>query len=213
MLRARKLASAALTVSLVTAGGIGTTVLSAGAAHAGTCPTASQIVTDITAIASAAGGLNARSDALTPSSSPGDVQSAAQSTAADLNTMVNDFSADTTALGGCPAPASSADSQTVTAAFRGLTIVSQHMLSILTGKHPIFAQYGVTAPIASSLRSLEAALDSYTYALIAVAPQQGAITNGKDSVDSSLGNVITLYGQLCIPSPLYPTIMPVCVGL
>jgi hypothetical protein len=214
MLRARKLASAALTASLVTAGGIGTTVLSVGAAHAGTCPTASQIVTDINVIASAAGGLNARPGALTPSSSPGDVQSAAQSTAAGLNTMVNDLSADTTALGGCPAPLSSADSQTVTAAFRSLTSVTQHMFSTLTGKHAIFAQYSVTAPIASSLRALEAALDSYTYALISAAPsQQGAITNDKDSADSSLGNAITFYGQLCIPSPLYPTVMPVCVGL
>jgi hypothetical protein len=128
--------------------------------------------------------------------------------------MVNDFSADTTALDGCPAPLSSADSQTVTAAFRSLTGATQRMLAILTGKHAIFAQFGVTAPIASSLRALEAALDSYTYALISVAAsQQGAITNSKDSVDSSLGDAITRYGQICIPSPLYPTLMPVCVGL
>lgn len=213
MLRARKLASAALTASLVAAGGIGTTVLSAAAAHAGTCPTASQIVTDIDAIASAAGALDTRLDALTPSSSPGDVQPAAQSTAAGLNTMVNDFSADTTALAGCPAPLSSADSQTVTAAFRSLTGATQRMLSTLTGKHAIFAQFGATAPIASSLRALEAALDSYTYALISAATsQQGAITNSKDSIDSSLGDAITRYGQICIPSPLYPNLMPICVG-
>lgn len=214
MLRARKLASAALTASLVAAGGIGTTVLSAAAAHAGTCPTASQIVTSINAIASAARTLNARLDALTPSSSPRDGQSAAQSTAAGLNTMVTDFSADTTALSGCPAPLSSADSQTVTAALRSLTTVTQPMLTTLTGKHPIFAQFGATAPIASSLRALEAALDSYTYALISVAPsQQGAITTSKDSVDSSLSNAITRYDQICIPTPLYPTLMPICVGI
>lgn len=213
MLRVRKLASAALTASLVTAGGIGTTVLSAGAAHAGTCPTASQIATDINVIASAAGGLNAKSGALTPSSSPGDVQSAAQSTAAGLSTMINDLSADIAALGGCP-ERGSADSHAVADAFRSLTSATQQMLSTLTGKHAIFAQYGVTAPIASSLRSLEAALDSYTYALTAAAPsQQGAITNGKGSVDTVLGNAITLYGQLCIPSPLYPAVPPVCATL
>jgi hypothetical protein len=213
MLRARKLASAALTACLVAAGGIGTTVLSAGVAHAGSCPTSSQLVTDINVIASAAGSLNSQSGALTSSSSPGDVQSAAQSTAAGLGTMVSDFSADTTALAGCPA-LGSADSQTVADAFGSLTTVTRQLLSTLTGKHSIFAQFGVTAPITSSLRSLEAALDSATFALISVAPsQQGAITNGKDSVDTALGSAIAVYGEICIPSPLYPTVQPVCVGL
>jgi hypothetical protein len=212
MLRARKLASAALTASLVTAGGIGTTVLSAGAVYAGTCPTASQIVTDINVIASAAGDLNAKWGALTSSSSPGDVQSAAQSTTAGLNAMIDVFSADTTSLGGCSEPGS-ADSRAVTAAFRSLTSATQQMLGTLTGKHSIFAQFGVAAPIASSLRTLEGALDSYAYALLAAASQQGAITTDKDSVDSSLGNAITLYEQLCIPSPLYPVVQPVCAVL
>jgi hypothetical protein len=127
--------------------------------------------------------------------------------------MINDLSADTTALGGCPEPRSAA-SQAVADAFHNLTSATRQMLSTLTGKHAIFAQYGVTAPVASSLRALEAALDSYTFALIAAAPsQQGAITNGKDSADSSLGNAITLYGQLCIPSPLYPAVPPVCASL
>jgi hypothetical protein len=213
MLRARKLASVALTSCLVTAGGIGTTVLSAGAAHAGTCPTTSQIVTDINAIASAAGGISSQSGALTPSSSPGDVQSAAQSTATGLSTMVSDLSADTTASSGCSA-LSSADSQTVADAFGSLTAVTQQMLSTLIGKHSIFAQFGVTAPVTSSLQSLEAALDSFTFALTAVAPsQQGAITTGKDSVDTPLGKAIAVYGEICIPSPLYPSVPPVCVGL
>jgi Hydrophobic surface binding protein A len=213
MLRARKLASVALTSCLVTAGGIGTTVLSAGAAHAATCPTTSQIVTDINAIASAAGGISSQSGALTPSSSPGDVQSAAQSTATGLSTMVSDLSADTTASSGCSA-LSSPDSQTVADAFGSLTAVTQQMLSTLIGKHSIFAQFGVTAPVTSSLQSLEAALDSFTFALTAVAPsQQGAITTGKDSVDTPLGKAIAVYGEICIPSPLYPSVPPVCVGL
>ncbi len=209
MLRARKLASAALTASLVTAGGIAATMLSAGAAHAGTCPTASQIATDINVIASAAEGLNAKPDALTLSSSPADVQSAAQSTAAGLSVMIGDLGADTTALGGCAEP----DSQAVADAFRNLTAATQRMLVTLIGKHSIFAQFSLTAPIATSLRSLETSFDSYTYALIGAASpsQQGAITNGKDSVDNSLGNAITLFGQICIPSPLYPTVSPVCV--
>jgi len=213
MLRARKLASAALTACLVTAGGIGTTVLSAGAAHAGTCPTTSQIVTDINVIAAAAGSLNSQLGALTPDSSPADVQSAAQSTAAGLSTMVNDFNADTTATGGC-STLSSADSQTVADAFDSLSTATRQMLSTLAGKHSIFAQFGVAAPITSSLRSLEAVLDSYTFTLIQVAPsQQGAITTDKDAVDTTLGSAIALYGEICVPSPLYPAVLPICVGL
>ena len=213
MLRARKLASAALTAGLVTAGGIGTTVLTASAAHAGTCPTASQIVTDINVIASGAGALNSRLASLTRSSSPSDVQSAAQATAEGLNTMSNELTVNVSTFGGCQ-DLSSADSRTVADAFGSLTGATQKMLSPLTGDHSYFAQISATAPIASSLRALEAALDSYAYALLAVAPsQQGAIAGGQSNVNDSLGNAIGLYGQICIPSPLYPTVQPVCVGL
>jgi hypothetical protein len=213
MLRARKLASAVLTAGLVTAGGIGTTALFPSAAHAGTCPTTSQIVTDINAIASGAGDLNSKLASLTRSSSPNDVQSAAQSTAEGLGTMSNELAADTSAFGGCQ-ELSSADSRTVADAFGSLVGATQKMLTPLTADHSYFAQFSVTAPIASSLRALEAALDSYAYALLAVAPsQQGAIAGGQSSVNDSLGNAIGLYGQICIPSPLYPTVQPVCVGL
>jgi hypothetical protein len=213
MLRARKLASAALTTCLVTAGGIGTTVLTASAAHAGACPTASQIVTDIKVIASGAGDLKSQLAALTSSSSRNDVQSAAQSTAAGLNTISNDSAADASALGGCT-ELSSADSQTVADAFGSLAGATQQMLSALTGDHSFFAQLVVTAPIASSLRALEAALDAYAYAFLAVAPSpQGAIAGSQSSIGSSLGNAIGVYGQICIPSPLYPTVQPVCVGV
>jgi Hydrophobic surface binding protein A len=213
MLHIRKLASAALTAGLVTAGGIGATALTASTAHAGSCPTTSQIVTDINAIASGAGVLNSQLAALTRSSSPSEVQSRAQSTAEGLNTMSNELTADVSDFGGCP-DQGSADSRTVADAFASLAGATQKMLGPLTGDHPLFAQFGVTAPIASSLRALEAALDSYAYALLAVAPsQQGAIAGGQSSVNDSLGNAIGLYGQICIPSPLYPTVQPVCVGL
>jgi hypothetical protein len=213
MLRARKLASAALTTCLVTAGGIGTAVLTAGAAHAGTCPTASQIVTDLNAIASGAGGLGSKLAALTRDSSPDDVQSAAQSAAAGLSAMSSDFAADTSALGGCT-ELGSAISQTAADAFASLADATKQMLSPLTGAHPIFAQYGLTAPITSSLRALEAALDAYTHALLTAAPsQQGTITSGQSSTDSSLTNAISSYDQTCIPSPLYPTVPPICVPI
>jgi hypothetical protein len=213
MLHARKLASTALTACLVTMGGIGTTVLSAGAANAATCPTASQIVTDINATAAVAGGINSGLVSLTSSSAPATVQSTAQSTTTGLNTMSSEFASDTNALAGCPA-LGSADSTSVANAFGSLANTTNQMLSALIGDHPVFAQYGLTAPIASSLRSLEGTFDSYAFELAAAAPsQQGPITAGQNSVETSLNNAITTYTQFCIPSPLYPTVPPICVAL
>jgi hypothetical protein len=213
MSHARKLASAALTTCLVAMGGIGTTVLSAGAAHAATCPTAGQIVTDINATATVAGDLTSQLAALTTNSSPSDVQSAAQSAANGLNTMSSELDADTSALNGCPA-LSSADSTSVANAFDSLAGTTNQTLNTLIGDQPIFAQFGLTAPIASSLRNLEATFDSYAFTLVTVAPsQQGPITDDQNSVNTSLDNAITTYSQLCIPSPLYPTIKPICLSL
>lgn len=213
MLCSRKLASAAVTACLVTMGGIGTTVLSAGAAHAATCPTASQIVTDINAVASMAASLNSQLSTLAPTSSASNVAAVAQSTTLGLNTMSNDLAADAVTLSGCPA-LGSADSATVADAFGDLAGPTNQMLSTLIGKHLVFAQFGVAAPISSALRSLEGSFDSEAFALLAVAPtQRDTITNAQNTVDASLGDAITVYEQLCIPSPLYPAIQPVCVAL
>lgn len=213
MLRARKLASTALTTCLITMGGIGTTVLSAGAADAATCPTASQIVTDINTITSEAGGINSTLSPLTSNSAPGTVQSAGQFTGTGLNSMSSDFSVDTDTLSGCSA-LGTADSTSVANAFDSLAGTTNQMLSTLVRVHPIFAQYGLTAPIAAALRSLEGSSDSYALALATVAPsQQGAITSDQSSIDTNLNSAITTYEQICIPSPLYPIVPPVCVSL
>lgn len=213
MLHARKFASAALTACLVTAGGLGATVLSAGAAQAATCPTAGQIVADLNATAAVTGGFSSQLSALTQNSSPADVQSAAQATSNGLNTMSTELSADGNTLSGCPA-LSTSDSTSVANAFDNLVGVTNQTLSTLVRDHPIFAQYGLTAPIAGSLRTLESAFDSYAPALAAVAPsQQGAITDDQNSIDTSLGDAVTTYSQICIPTPLYPTLQPICISL
>lgn len=211
-LHARKFAGVALTASLVTMGGIGTTVVSADAAHAATCPTASQIVSDLNSIEASAGSVNRQLSALSSSSSPGNVQSAAQATTAGLGTMSSDLTADADALNGCPA-LNSTDSQTVVSSFDGLVGTTTQTLNTLTGKHPIFAQFLQTAPIAASLRHLEAAFDSYSFALVAaVSSQQDAITRDQNNLDAALSNTISTYTQVCIPSPLYPIVPPVCVS-
>lgn len=213
MPRARKLASAALTAGLVTMGCVGVIALPAGAAQAATCPTASDIVAGINAVASQAGSIKASLNTLTTSSSPNSVQSAAQSTTNSLNTMSDNLVANASALNGC-SPLNSSDAQTAATAFDGLGNSTNQMLGTLIGKHSIFAQFGVTAPINGALRNLEASVDSYTFALLDVAPtQRSAITDDKNGMNTSVGNASSVYSQLCIPSPLYPVVPPVCVAV
>ena len=40
---------------------------------------------------------------------------------------------------------------------------------------------------------------------------KGDVQTDKDQLDQSVGDSITKYEQLCLPSPLYPTVQPVCV--
>jgi hypothetical protein len=90
----------------------------------------------------------------------------------------------------------------------------RHSSAAIIGQHNIFAQFGVTAPIAQALRSLEAATDSYASTLQGIAPSQANdIANSKAQLDIALSNAISTYEQICIPSPLYPTLQPICVGL
>jgi len=41
----------------------------------------------------------------------------------------------------------------------------------------------------------------------------GDVTGDKNSLDESVTNTITAYSQICIPSPLYPAVMPICLSL
>jgi hypothetical protein len=211
MLRARKLVGATLTAGLIMMGGIGTTVASAGAAHAATC-TASQYTADLDKIIKRADNLSARLQSLSTSSSSAAVQAEAKSTVKDLSDLVTEFNAATFAVDGC-GPLSGPDAAIVTARLDNLTAVFQATLATLIGKHSIFAQFNETAPIAAVLRALEASVDSYSFALINVAPDEvPAITSDQSALDTAVGNTISTYSQICIPSPLYPIILPVCVS-
>jgi hypothetical protein len=212
MLRARKLASAALTAGLIAAGGVGTTVLSAGAALAATCPTASQTATSLNALTAQTGNLNNRLSPLSTNSSASDVNVAARATVDALNTLTNDYAAQASALNGCSAYGAS-DSQRVSSAYTGLINVTQATLATLIGKHSIFAQFQQTAPIAAVQRNLEASFDSDSLALLNVAPSESdSISSGYNAGTNSLNDSINTYNQVCIPSPLYPIILPVCVA-
>ena len=57
-------------------------------------------------------------------------------------------------------------------------------------------------------------VQSFAFAMIDLIPcGAGSVTNDKNGLDTSVGNSITLYTQLCVASPLYPAVLPVCVVL
>ena len=50
--------------------------------------------------------------------------------------------------------------------------------------------------------------------MIALIPTRTSdVTGDKNALDSSVGNTISLYEEICILSPLYPEVMPVCLAL
>jgi hypothetical protein len=40
-----------------------------------------------------------------------------------------------------------------------------------------------------------------------------SVNSDQQQLDQTVGQAITLYQQLCIPNPLYPTLQPVCIGV
>lgn len=190
-------------------------LLAAGTTAAYAAPSCgvSAIVANINAFATQAGNANQQLGSLSFSSGPGQVQSAALSLASQLNEMANGLSADASDLGGCSA-LSAADAQTAADAFSNAADATGALLATIIQKRDIFAQFGVMPPILNALRQFEGAADSYSSALAGVAPAQSSRIIGiQDGVDVSLGNAISRYSEICIPSPLYPTLKPICVSL
>jgi hypothetical protein len=157
--------------------------------------------------------VNTQASGLNSSSNPGVVRDTAQAITGNLAAMINELGDDASSLQQCGA-LNNADSQAAATAFSGMTAATVQMLNALTSAHLVFAQYGATAPIASALRALESSLDYFSDTLTQIAPSQAAnIGASQSQADSATDNAITIYDQLCIPTPLYPTLPPICVGL
>lgn len=55
---------------------------------------------------------------------------------------------------------------------------------------------------------------SFASAMIDLIPtRETDVSTDKNSLDSSVGNTITVYEQICVPSILYPLLMPICISL
>ncbi|KAJ7642453.1 hypothetical protein DFH06DRAFT_1427924 [Mycena polygramma] len=141
----------------------------------------------------------------------------AKSVVTGFKTIIQDLGTDITAMQATPAFGDSITQPIVDALItvgRFSPTVHQALLSTIIGKHSILAQFALTAPIAAILRSLEAVIDSFAFALIALIPtRSGSVNTSKATLGAAVSETITLYGQLCIPSPLYPVIQPICIGL
>jgi hypothetical protein len=173
----------------------------------------SQVVANIGIVTTVSGNLNGAISQLSTSSSPSDVQAAANTAQASFNTIINDLNGDTSAMESTP-PFGDADSETIKNSLDDFVQVHQTLLGTVIGKHSIFAQFGVTAPIAGVLRTLEATIDSFLFAMINLIPSQSSgVESDQSGLDQTVGTAISTYEELCIPSPLYPTLQPVCVQL
>ncbi|KAJ7685888.1 hypothetical protein B0H17DRAFT_1225485, partial [Mycena rosella] len=135
--------------------------------------TSVQVVTNIGIVTTQSKNIN---DALsTLPVSPSSSQLASMST-----TVVNGFQAiisslanDDTAMQTTPPFTVQSDCDAVVAALSTVSSfvqIHQTLLSTVIGKHTIFAQFGATAPITAVLRTLEGAIDSFAYGLIALIP-------------------------------------------
>jgi hypothetical protein len=110
--------------------------------------------------------------------------------------------------------------------------VHQLVLSTVIGKHGILAQFGLTAPVATVLRSLEGAIDvrpvmrhiycvsdavsvqTLATGLIRLIPcATDTVNAGQNMLDTSVISAISIYAQFCVPSVLYPQVQPVCIAL
>jgi hypothetical protein len=175
--------------------------------------TPDQVVTNVKIVTSVSGNLDSVLQGLSTSTSAADVSTMGQTVVTDFQTIVTNLAGDVTAMEATP-PFADGVAQPIVDALTDFVLVHQALLSTVIGKHAIFSQFGVTAPITAILRSLEAGIDSFAFAMINLIPtRQSDVTDDKDQLDSSVGNTVTLYTQLCIPSPLYPGLMPVCAAL
>ncbi|KAJ7190088.1 hypothetical protein GGX14DRAFT_580120 [Mycena pura] len=175
--------------------------------------TPAQVVTNIGIVTTVSGDINSILSTLSTSTTASDVATMGQTVVTDFTTIVNNLAGDTTAMQATP-PFGDADAQLIVVALDDFVHVHQTLLATVIGKHSIFSQFGVTAPITAILRSLEAGIDSFAFAMIDLIPTRSSdVTDDKDQLDTSVGNTISLYAELCIPSLLYPTLLPICVSL
>ncbi|KAF8258933.1 hypothetical protein EI94DRAFT_1814282 [Lactarius quietus] len=173
-----------------------------------------EVVTNINDVTTISGVAASTLSSISPQSSPDDISEAAQTLASNFKTIINDVAGDTTAMESTPQFTDCSATAAIVTSLSDFVTVHQNLLSVVIGKHGIMAQFGLTAPIATVLKSLEATIDSFANAMIAMLPtcNTASVQTDQSNLDGSVGNAISTYEQFCIPSPLYPTIQPICLS-
>ncbi|KAJ7717776.1 hypothetical protein B0H16DRAFT_1700837 [Mycena metata] len=173
------------------------------------------MVTNVGIVTSVSGNVNNVFSVVSTSTTGPDLTSMCQTLVGQFTVIVNYLGTDITAMQGMPPFTAQADCDTIVSALGSFVQVHQALLATVIGKHAIFVQFGTTAPVAAVLRTLEATIDSFAFAMINLIPcgADSVRTTRMVTLDTSVANSITLYAQFCIPSPLYPTVIPVCVDL
>ncbi|KAF3922927.1 hypothetical protein ABW20_dc0101043 [Dactylellina cionopaga] len=175
--------------------------------------TSSQVVTDINILTAVSNTALTQLNTLSRNSAAPQVNTVANNLVTSLNNIINDLSADTPTISST-SPFSDADAAPVLVAFNSFVEKHSQLLAAINIKHKIFAQFLRTPPIAASLRSLEGALDSFGLSLVNLLPTKAAeVTVGNNQLQGLVGNDIDTYQQTCVPSPLYPTVQPICTSL
>ncbi|KAJ7351284.1 hypothetical protein DFH08DRAFT_694581 [Mycena albidolilacea] len=172
------------------------------------------VVINIRVVTTISGNIASTLTGLTTSTGPSEIANIGQTLVAGFTEIIKNVAGDIVAMQATP-PLNNADAGPIADALREVILCSQtptRLLSIVIGKHSIFAQFALTVPIVAVLRSLEGAVDSFAYAMITLIPtKQISVTSDLHGLDVSVDNTIAKYGQICIPSLLYPTALPICI--
>ncbi|KAJ7717774.1 hypothetical protein B0H16DRAFT_1610200 [Mycena metata] len=170
--------------------------------------TPDQVVTNIKIVTTASQGILNAVTPITKNSSPGAVVTAGQTATTNFNTIIQNLGGDVSAMDGTVFTA--AQAVPVCAALTDFVNVHQAVLSTTV----FLAQFGVAQPFAAVLRTLEGAIDAFAFGAIAMLPScANQVTQQQAGLDTSVASAISQYEEICVPSPLYPTVMPVCIGV
>ncbi|KAN0128113.1 hypothetical protein V8E53_013211 [Lactarius tabidus] len=176
--------------------------------------TVQQVVDNIGIATTVSGNAANALSQITPTSPPNVIENTGQQLVTNFNTIISDLQGDITAMQATTPLTDCTVAQPIIDALRTFVNVHQTLLATVIGKHGILAQFGVTAPVATVLQSLEAVIDSFAFAMINMIPcASDSVNSDQQQLDQTVGQAITLYQQLCIPNPLYPTLQPVCIGV
>ncbi|KAJ6549983.1 hypothetical protein B0H19DRAFT_1073879 [Mycena capillaripes] len=154
--------------------------------------TPAQVVNNIRIVTAESQNINNTLTGLTTTSTSSSVAAMGQNITASFQTIITNLNGDVSAMQATPS-FSDVDAGPIVEALNNFVLIHQALLATLIGKHGIFAEFSATAPIAQILRSLEAIIDSFAFAMIDLIPtKKGSVTKNKSDLDSSVGNTITI---------------------